>query len=74
MRIFKLLAYLGTKTYTVVLLRGLHACNLLLLKGLFYVRATAFHKMSVKFLFKLLQDFKRGKVDINKQVNKQFYF
>jgi len=74
MKIFKLLVYLSAGAHIAVLLRGLHACNLLLLKKLFYFRATAFYKMSVEFLFKLLQNFKKRKVDINKQVNKQFYF
>jgi len=49
-----------------VLPRGLRAYNFLLLKGLFYFRATAFHKVSIEFLFKLSQDFKIGKVDVNK--------
>ena len=66
--------YLGAKAYTIVLLRSLCICNLSLLKGLFYFKATAFYKISVGFLFKLSRDFKGEKVSINKQVNKQFCF
>jgi len=53
-KVFKLLMYLGARAYMAVLLRGLYTCNLLLLKGPFCFRATAFHKMSIGFLFKLL--------------------
>jgi len=51
---FKLLVYLSARTYTAVLFKGLHACNLLLLKGFFYLKATAFYKISIEFLFGLL--------------------
>ena len=53
-KVFKLLVYLGARAYTVVLPRGLRAYNLLLLKGSFYLRATAFYRVSVEFLFRLL--------------------
>jgi len=53
-KIFKFLAYLGTKAYTAVLLRCLYIYNLLLLKGPFYFKITAFYKISVKSPFKLL--------------------
>jgi len=73
-RVFKLLMYLGVRARTAVLLRGLHTCNLLLLEGPSCFGATAFHKVSVEFPFRLSRDFKREKIDINKQVNKYFYF
>ena len=53
-KVFKFLAYLGTRAYTAVLLRGLYTCNLLLLKGPFYFKVMAFYKVSIEFLFKLL--------------------
>ena len=65
-RVFKLLAYLGTKAYIAVLPKDLRAYNLLLLKRPFYFRAIAFYKVFIEFLFKLSQDFKRGKVGVNK--------
>ena len=58
MKVFKLLAYLGIRAYIVVLLRALYTRNLLLLEGPFYFKATAFYRVSVKFPFKSLQDFK----------------
>jgi hypothetical protein len=64
-RVFKLLAYLGTGAYIVILFRALRACNLLLLRVLSYFIAAAVHKVSVKFLFKLSQNFKGGRVGIN---------
>jgi len=62
--------YLSARAYIVILLRGLYTYNLSLLKGPFCLRATAFYKVSIEFLFRLSQDFKKEKVDINKQVNK----
>ena len=53
-KVFKLLAHLGAKAYIVVLLKGLHACNLLLLKGPSCLKVTAFYKVFIEFLFKLL--------------------
>jgi hypothetical protein len=52
-RVFKLLVYLGTKAYTVILLRALHACNLLLLKVPSCLIVVAIYRVSVEFLFKL---------------------
>jgi len=66
--------YLSAEAYTVVLPKGLYIYNLLLLKRPFYFRVTAFYKVSIKFLLKLLYNFKKGKVNINKQVNKYFCF
>ena len=56
-RVFKLLVYLGIRAYSAVLPRGLYYRNLLLLEGPFYLSATAFHKVFIEFLFRLLQDF-----------------
>ena len=57
-RVFKLLVHLGIRAYLAVLPRGLYYYNLLLLEGPSYLCATAFHKVSVEFLFRLLRDFK----------------
>ena len=59
--------HLGIKAYLAVLPRGLYYCNLLLLKGPFYLKATAFYKLSIEFLFRSSRDFKEEIVDINKQ-------
>ena len=53
-RVFKLLVHLGIRAYLAILPRGLYYYNLLLLKGPFYLSATAFYKVSVEFLFRLL--------------------
>ena len=66
-RVFELLVHLGIRAYLAVLPRGLYYRNLLLLKGPFYFRATAFYRISVEFPFKLLRGFKGGIVDINKR-------
>ena len=50
-KVFKLLVYLGTRAYTVVLLRALRACNLLLLKLPFCLIAAAIHRVFIEFLF-----------------------
>ena len=50
-RVFKLLIYLGTGAYTVVLLRALYARNLSLLRLPSYLIAAAVHRVSVEFLF-----------------------
>ena len=50
-RVFKLLVYLGTGAYTVILLRALYTCNLLLLRLPSCLVAAAVHRVSVKFLF-----------------------
>jgi len=59
-RVFKLLVHLGIRAYLAVLPRGLYCYNLLLLKGPSCLRATAFYKVFIEFLFRLLQDFKGG--------------
>jgi len=56
-KVFKLLAYLGIRAYLAVLPKGLYYRNLLLLKGPFCLSAIAFYKVSIKFLFRLLQKF-----------------
>ena len=58
-RVFKLLVHLGIRACLAILPRGLYCCNLSLLEGPFYLYATAFHKVSVEFLFRLLRDFLR---------------
>ena len=59
-RVFKLLVYLGAGAYIVVLLRTLHACNLLLLKLPSCFIAAAVHKISIKFPFRSSRYFKGG--------------
>jgi len=53
-RVFKLLVHLGIRAYLAVLPRGLYYRNLLLLKGPFYLNATAFYKVFIEFPFRLL--------------------
>ena len=50
-RVFKLLVYLGTGAYIVVLLGALHAYNLLLLILPSCFIAAAIYKVSVEFPF-----------------------
>ena len=50
-KVFKLLVYLGTGAYIVVLLGALHFCNLLLLRLPFCLIAAAVYRVFVKFLF-----------------------
>ena len=50
-RVFKLLVYLGTGAYTVILFRALYARNLLLLRLPSYLIAAAVYRVSVEFLF-----------------------
>ena len=50
-RVFELLVYLSIKICTVVLLRALRACNLLLLKLPFCLIAAAVYRVSVEFPF-----------------------
>ena len=66
-KVFKLLAHLGIGVYLAVLPKGLYCYNLLLLKGPSCLKATAFHKISVEFLFILSRGFKKRVVDINKR-------
>jgi len=66
-KVFKLLAHLGIGVYLAVLPKGLYCYNLLLLKGPSCLKATAFYKVFIEFLFVLLQRFKGGIMDINKR-------
>jgi len=66
-KIFKLLAHLSIRACSAVLLRGLYYYNLLLLEGPFYLNIMAFYRVPIKFLFRLLRDFKKEIVDINKR-------
>jgi len=56
-RVFKLLVHLNIRAYSAVLPRGLYCHNLLLLKGPSCLNATAFHKVSMEFPFRLSRDF-----------------
>ncbi len=53
MRVFKLIVHLGARARSVILFRRLYVYNLLLLEGPSCLIATAFHKVSVGFLFRL---------------------
>jgi len=53
-KVFKLLAYLNAGAHIAVLSKGLCVYNLLLLKGLFCFKVTAFYRVSIEFLFRLL--------------------
>ena len=53
-RVFKLLVHLGIGARSAVLPRGLYYRNLLLLEGPFCLSVTAFYKVFVEFLFRLL--------------------
>jgi len=57
--------HLGIKVYLAVLFRGLYYRNLLLLDGPFCHKATAFYRVSIEVLFRLLRGFKGEIVDIN---------
>jgi hypothetical protein len=70
-KVFKLLVYLGTGAYIVILLKVLCACNLLLLKMPSCLVAAAVHRVSIEFPFRSSRNFKGGRVGINNQVNKQ---
>ena len=50
--------HLGVGARLAVLPRGLYCHNLSLLEGPSYLSATAFYKVFVEFLFRLLRDFK----------------
>jgi hypothetical protein len=58
-RVFELLVHLGVRACLAVLLRGLYYRNLSLLEGPSCLCATAFHKVSVEFLFESSRDFLR---------------
>jgi hypothetical protein len=64
-KVLKFLVYLSAGAYIIILLRVLHALNLLLLKVPFCFIVAAIYRVFIKFLFKLLQGFERGRVDIN---------
>jgi hypothetical protein len=64
-RVFKLLAHLGIRACTVVLLKALCARNLLLLRLPSCFVAAAVHRVSVEFPFRLSRDFKGGRVGVN---------
>jgi hypothetical protein len=64
-RVFKLLAHLGTGAYIVVLFRALCARNLLLLRLPSCFVAAAIYRVSVEFLFGSSRDFKGGRVGVN---------
>ena len=53
MRVFELIVHLGARARSVVLFRHLYVHNLLLSEGPSCLIATAFYKVSVRFLFKL---------------------
>jgi len=53
-RVFKLLVHLGIRAYLAVLPKGLYCRNLLLLEGPSCLNTTAFHKVFIEFLFRLL--------------------
>ena len=50
-RVFKLLVYLGTGAYIIILLGALHAHNLLLLRLPSCLIAAAIYRVSVEFPF-----------------------
>ena len=55
---FKLLIYLGTRAYIVILLKALYARNLLLLKRPSCLGAAAVYRVFIEFLFRLSRCFK----------------
>jgi hypothetical protein len=56
-RVFKLLVHLGIRAYLAVLPRGLYCRNLSLLEGPSCLSATAFHKVFIEFLFRVIARF-----------------
>jgi hypothetical protein len=64
-KVFKFLVYLDARACIVVLFKALYTRNLLLLKLPSYFIAAAIYRVSVEFPFRLLQDFKGGRVGIN---------
>ena len=50
-RVFKLLVYLGTRAYIVVLFKALYACNLLLSRLPSCLVVAAVYRVSIEFLF-----------------------
>ena len=58
-RVFKLLVHLDIRAYSTILPKGLYYHNLLLLEEPSCLSIIAFHKVSMEFLFRSLQDFLR---------------
>jgi hypothetical protein len=56
-KVFKLLVHLGIRARSAVLPKGLYCYNLLLLEGPSYLSATAFYKVFVEFLFRVVARF-----------------
>ena len=56
-RVFELLAHLGARARTAVLLRALYAYNLLLLRVPSCLIAAAIYRVSVEFPFRSSRDF-----------------
>jgi hypothetical protein len=56
-RVFELLVHLGVRARSAVLPRGLYYYNLSLLEGPSCLSATAFHKVFVEFLFRVIARF-----------------
>jgi hypothetical protein len=56
-RVFKLLVHLGIRACSAVLPRGLYCRNLLLLEGPSCLSATAFYKVFIEFLFRVIARF-----------------
>jgi predicted membrane channel-forming protein YqfA (hemolysin III family) len=63
-RVFKFLVYLGAGACIIILFRVLRACNLSLLRVPFCLIAAAVYRVSIKFLFRLSQNFKGGRVGV----------
>ena len=53
-RVFELAVYLGARAHSVIMFGHLYIYNLLLLEGPSCLVMTAFYKVSVGFLFRLL--------------------
>ena len=66
-RVFEPLIHLDIRAYLAILSKGLYYRNLLLLGGPFCLKAMAFYRVSVEFLFKSSRGFKGEIVDINKR-------
>jgi hypothetical protein len=64
-KVFKLLVYLNTRAYIVVLFKALYARNLLLLRVPFYLIVVTVYEVSIEFLFKLSRNFKGERVGVN---------
>ena len=58
-RVFELLVYLGTRAYTVILLKALHTHNLLLLRLPSCLIVAAVYRVSIEFSFLVVAKFLR---------------